>query len=186
MTTQAQSVTGMPGRYATALFELAGEAGAVDLVGTDFDAFDRMLDESPDLGRLVRSPVYSAEEQIRGMGAVLEQAGANPLTVRFMKLVAQNRRLFAIRDIVAAYRKLVALARGEISAEVTSAQPLRADQVEALKQELRAVEAREVKLTQRVDPSILGGLIVRVGSRMIDNSLRTKLTSLKIAMKGTG
>ena len=186
MTTQAHSVTGMPGRYATALFELAGEAEAVDRVEADFDSFDRMLDESPDLWRLVRSPVYSAEEQIRGLGAVLERSGATPLTVNFIKLVARNRRLFAIRDMIAAYRKLIALARGEISAEVTSAHELRPAQVEALKNELRAAESREVKLTQRVDPAILGGLIVKVGSRMIDNSLRTKLTSLKLAMKGSG
>jgi F-type H+-transporting ATPase subunit delta len=176
----------MPGRYATALFELAGEADAVDLVEADFDAFDQLLDESPDLWRLVRSPVYSAEEQIRGLGAVLERAGATPLTINFMKLVARNRRLFAIRDMIVSYRKLVALARGEVSAEVISAHELKPAQVEALKDELRAVESREVKLTQRVDPAILGGLIVKVGSRMIDNSLRTKLQSLKLVMKGTG
>ena len=186
MTTETQSVTGMPGRYATALFELASEAGVVDPVEADFDAFDRMLDESPDLRRLVRSPVYSTEEQIRGLAAVLERAGATPLTINFIKLVSSNRRLFAIRDMIAAYRRLMASARGEIAAEVTSAHPLRPEQVEALKQELRAVDSREVKLTQRVDPTILGGLIVKVGSRMIDNSLRTKLASLKLAMKGTG
>ena len=176
----------MPGRYATALFELAGEANAVDQVEADFDAFDRMLDDSPDLWRLVRSPVYSADQQVRALGAVLERAGAATLTANFIKLTARNRRLFAIRDMIAAFRKLVAAARGEVSAEVISAHELKPAQVEALKAELKAAEARDVKLSQRVDPAILGGLIVKVGSRMIDNSLRTKLQSLKVAMKGTG
>jgi F-type H+-transporting ATPase subunit delta len=185
VTIQTQLVTGMPGRYATALFELANEAGAIDQVEQDFDGFDRMLDGSPDLWRLVRSPVYSAEEQIRALGAILERAGAATLTTNFLKLTARNRRLFAIRDMIKAYRTLIAAARGEVSAEVVSAHELSSGQVQALKAELKAAEARDVKLTQRVDPAILGGLIVRVGSRMIDNSLRTKLQSLKVSMKGT-
>jgi F-type H+-transporting ATPase subunit delta len=113
-------------------------------------------------------------------------AGAATLTTSFLKLTARNRRLFAVRDMIAAFRTLVAAARGEVTAEVTSAQELKPAQVTALKAELKAAESREVKLTQRVDPAILGGLIVKVGSRMIDNSLRTKLQSLKLAMKGTG
>ena len=185
MTTQTQLVTGMPGRYATALFELANEADAIDQIEQDFDGFDRMLDDSPDLLRLVRSPVYSAAEQIRALGAILDAAGAATLTTNFLKLTARNRRLFAIRDMIKAYRTLVAAGRGEVSAEVISAHELSSGQVQALKAELKAAEARDVKLTQRVDPAILGGLIVRVGSRMIDNSLRTKLQSLKVSMKGT-
>ncbi len=185
MTAQTQLVTGMPGRYATALFELANESKALDQVEADFDAFDRMLDESEDLLRLVRSPIYSAEQQIAALGAIMESAGANALSTNFLKLTASNRRLFAIRDMIADFRKLVAAARGEVTAEVTSAHELNADQVRALKAELKAAESRDVKLTQRIDPAILGGLIVKVGSRMIDNSLRTKLQSLKVAMKGT-
>jgi F-type H+-transporting ATPase subunit delta len=176
----------MPGRYATALFELANEAKAMDQVEADFNAFDRMLDDSDDLLRLVRSPMYSADQQIAALDAIMEKAGAHALTANFLKLVAHNRRLFAIRDMIAAFRKLVAWARGEVSAEVISAHALKPEQVQALKAELRAAESRDVKLTQRVDPAILGGLIVKVGSRMIDNSLRTKLQSLKVAMKGTG
>ena len=186
MTAQTQLVTGMPGRYATALFELANEAKSLDQVEADFDAFDRMLDESDDLLRLVRSPMYSAEQQIAALDAIMEKAGANKLSTNFLKLTASNRRLFAIRDMIADFRKLVASARGEVTAEVTSAHELNQDQVRALKAELKAAESRDVKLTQRVDPAILGGLIVKVGSRMIDNSLRTKLQSLKVAMKGTG
>jgi F-type H+-transporting ATPase subunit delta len=176
----------MPGRYATALFELADEADAIDRVEADFDGFDRMLDDSGDLVRLVRSPVYSADEQIRALDAILERAGAATLTVNFIKLIARNRRLFAIGDMIAAYRTLIAAARGEVSAEVTSAHELTSAQITALKAELKAAEARDVKLTQRIDPAILGGLIVKVGSRMIDSSLRTKLQSLGLAMKGTG
>lgn len=176
----------MPGRYATALFELANEANAVDQVEADFEAFDRMLDESDDLLRLVRSPVYTADAQVRALGTILESAGASTLTTHFLQLTARNRRLFAIRDMIANFRTLVAAARGEVTAEVTSAHELNAEQVRALKAELKAAESRDVKLTQRIDPAILGGLIVKVGSRMIDNSLRTKLQSLKVAMKGTG
>jgi F-type H+-transporting ATPase subunit delta len=186
VTTQTQLVTGMPGRYATALFELANEAGVLDQVEADLDGFDRLLVESRDLYRLIRSPVYSAEDQTRALGAILESAGAATLTTSFLKLTARNRRLFAVQAMMAAFRTLVAAARGEITAEVTSAQELKPAQVTVLKAELKAAESREVKLTQRVDPTILGGLIVKVGSRMIDNSLRTKLQSLKLAMKGTG
>ena len=176
----------MPGRYATALFELAQESGAVEAVEADLDGFDRLLDESSDLRRLVRSPVFSAEDQIRALDAILTQAGAGALASNFIKLTARNRRLFAIRDMIAAYRSLAAAARGEVTAEVISAEELKPEQVEAIKAELKAAQGRDVKLTERVDPSILGGLVVRIGSRMIDNSIRTKLQNLKLAMKGIG
>ena len=183
---ETQAVAGMPGRYATALFELAQESDAIEAVEADLDGFDRLLDESSDLRRLVRSPVFSAEDQIRALDAILTQAGAGALASNFIKLTARNRRLFAIRDMIAAYRSLAAAARGEVTAEVISAQQLKPEQVEAIKSELRAAQGRDVKLTQRVDASILGGLIVRIGSRMIDNSIRTKLQNLKLAMKGIG
>jgi F-type H+-transporting ATPase subunit delta len=176
----------MPGRYATALFELAQETGEVETVEGDLDGFDRLLDESADLRRLVRSPVFSADDQIRALDAILSQAGAGTLAANFIKLTARNRRLFAIREMIAGFRALAAAARGEVTAEVVSAQELKPEQVEAVKAELRSAKGRDVKLTQRVDPSILGGLIVRIGSRMIDNSLRTKLQNLKLAMKGIG
>lgn len=179
-------VTGMPGRYAMALYELADEANAIDEVEADLDGFDRLLDESSDLMRLVRSPVFSADEQVRALGAILDQAGAGRLAANFIKLVARNRRLFAISDMIIAYRTLVAQARGEVTAEVVSAHELTEQQVEGLKAELKAAQGRDVKLTRRVDPSLLGGLIVKVGSRMIDDSLRTKLNMLKTAMKGIG
>lgn len=186
MLVQNQTVAGVPGRYASALFELARDAGEVERVERDLGDFDRLLDESADLRRLVRSPVFSADDQIRALGAILTQAGAGALASNFIKLTARNRRLFAIRDMIAAYRTLAAAARGEVTAEVISAQGLKPSQVEAIKAELKAVQGRDVKLTERVEPAILGGLIVRIGSRMIDNSLRTKLLNLKLAMKGIG
>ena len=186
MLVENQTVAGVPGRYSSALFELARDAGEVERVERDLDDFDRLLDDSADLRRLVRSPVFSAEDQIRALDAILTQGGAGELASNFIKLTARNRRLFAIRDMIAAYRALAAAARGEVTAEVISAQELKPSQVEAIKAELKAVRGREVKLTERVEPTILGGLIVRIGSRMIDNSLRTKLLNLKLAMKGIG
>jgi F-type H+-transporting ATPase subunit delta len=175
----------VPGRYATALFELAEESKAIDKVGADLDAMARMLDTSPDLMRLVRSPVFSAEDQIAALEAICGQAGIGGLALNFVKLVASNRRLFALPGMIGAYRSLVAQAKGEIEAVVTSADKLAPKHVTALKAALKASMGRDVQLAEKVDHSILGGLIVKVGSRMMDNSLKTKLQNLKIAMKGT-
>lgn len=176
----------MPGRYANALFELAREAGAVDAIGADLATFQAMLDQSNDLQRLVKSPVFSAGSQIAALEALCLRAGIGGLALNFIKLVATNRRLFAIGRIIKAYRALVAAAKGEVEAEVTSAEPLSPRHVADLKAALRAQTGRDVQLSERVEATILGGLIVRVGSRMVDNSLRTKLQNLKVAMKGTG
>jgi F-type H+-transporting ATPase subunit delta len=174
----------MPGRYATALFDLAEETGSVDKVGADLDRFATMMDGSEDLTRLVRSPVFSSAEQIAALDDIFAAAGIKSVAANFIKLVAQNRRLFAVRDMISAYRTLVAQARGQVAAEVVSAEQLSPSQVSRLKDELKASVGSDVELSQVVDPSILGGLIVKVGSRMVDNSLRTKLQNLKVAMKG--
>jgi F-type H+-transporting ATPase subunit delta len=179
-------VSGVAGRYATALFELAVEAKAIDKVATELSQVDKMIDESEDLTRLVRSPVFSAEEQVRAMGAILEKAGITGITENFVKLTAKNRRLFALPGMIEGFRKLVARHRGEVSAEVTSAHELSDDQVAELSAALKASLGKDVQLSRRVDAGLLGGLVVRVGSRMIDTSLRTKLNSLKIAMKEVG
>jgi F-type H+-transporting ATPase subunit delta len=181
-----QTVSGVPGRYATALFELAQEANAVDAVGADLANFQALLDESDDLMRLVRSPVFSAEDQISALEALCAQAGIQSLALNFIKLVAQNRRLFVLPDMIKAYQTLVAQAKGEISAEVTSADKLSVKHHADLKAAIKASVGRDVQLSTRVDASILGGLIVKVGSRMVDNSLKTKLQNLKTAMKGIG
>ncbi|MGE0004464.1 MAG: F0F1 ATP synthase subunit delta [Parvibaculaceae bacterium] len=181
-----QTVSGVPGRYATALFELAQEGNSVDEIGADLATFQALLDESDDLKRLVRSPVFSAEDQISALEAIASRAGIKSLALNFIKLVAQNRRLFVLTDMIKAYRTLVAQSKGEISAEVTSADALSPTHLAELKAAIKTSVGRDVQLSTRVDPAILGGLIVKVGSRMVDNSLKTKLQNLKIAMKGIG
>jgi F-type H+-transporting ATPase subunit delta len=180
-------VSGMAGRYATALFELALDSKSVDAVKADLDRFDAMLSESPDLQRLVRSPVFGAEEQTKALAAVLEKAGITGLAANFLKLVASNRRLFAVRDMVKAFRTLVARWKGEVSAEVTVAEKLSENHLDALKGALKAVTGgKAVDLNVKVDPSIIGGLVVKLGSRMVDSSLRSKLNAIKHAMKEAG
>jgi F-type H+-transporting ATPase subunit delta len=174
----------MAGRYATALFELALEANALDAVAADLDRFDALVGESADLARLVRSPVFSADEQVKALSAVLESAGIRGLVAQFLKLVASNRRLFAVRDMIKGYRALVASHKGEVTAEVTLADRPSESQLAAIKEALAAVTKKDVKVDVRIDPAIIGGLIVKLGSRMVDNSLRTKLNAIKYAMKG--
>ena len=178
-------VSGMAGRYATALFELALEGGALDAVATDLDRFNALVGESADLARLVRSPVFSAEEQVKALAAVLDSAGIGGLAAQFLKLVASNRRLFAVRDMIKAYRALLASHKGEVTAEVTLADRPSDSQLAAIKDALAAVTKKDVKVDLKIDPGIIGGLIVKLGSRMVDNSLRTKLNAIKYAMKGT-
>lgn len=180
-------VSGMAGRYATALFELALDNKSVDAVKADLEKFDAMIAESPDLHRLVRSPVFGADEQAQALAAVLAKAGISGLAANFLKLVASNRRLFAVRDMVKAFRGLVARWKGEVSAEVTVAEKLSDSHLETLKSTLKTVTGgKEVDLNVKVDPAIIGGLTVKVGSRMIDSSLRTKLNAIKHAMKEAG
>ena len=181
-----QTVSGVPGRYATALFELAQETKSVDQVGADLASFQAMLNESDDLKRLVRSPVFSAEDQVSALEALCAKAKIESLALNFIKLTAQNRRLFVLADMIKAYQTLVAQAKGEISAEVTSADKLSPKHLADLKAAIKASVGRDVQLSTRVDPAILGGLVVKVGSRMVDNSLKTKLQNLKTAMKGIG
>ena len=177
----------MPGRYASALFDLAQEQKAIDSVASDLKSFDAMVESSPDLQRLVRSPAFTAEEQTRALAAVLDKAGIKGLAANFLKLVATKRRLFAVRDMIAGYGKLVDAAKGVKRAEVTVAEPLGDSHLEALKDALRQVSGgQSVELSVKVDPSIIGGLVVRLGSRMVDGSLRTKLNSIRNRMKEVG
>lgn len=176
-------VAGAAGRYATALFELARDGNALDAVAGDLSSFERMLVESMDLQRLVRSPVFSAEDQGRAIDAIVRKMSAHPLTSNFLRLIARNRRLFAVPDMIKGFRSLLARHRREVAAEVTSAHPLDAGQIALLKETLKSSVGQDVQLAAKVDPSLLGGLVVKVGSRMIDSSLRTKLNNLKLAMK---
>jgi F-type H+-transporting ATPase subunit delta len=173
----------MAGRYATALFELARETNAIDAVKADLERFDTLVAENPDLNRLVRSPVFSAAEQLQALSAVLDRVGIGGLAAKFLKLVTMNRRLFAARDMVRGYRELVALHKGEATAEVTVAERLKDDHIAALKSALKAVSGKDVDLAIKIDPAIIGGLVVKLGSRMVDTSLRTKLNAIRHAMK---
>jgi F-type H+-transporting ATPase subunit delta len=177
------NVSGVAGRYATALFELARDERSVDSVKTDLDRFDAMIAESADLARVVRSPVFSAETQGRALAAILDRAGITGLSAKFLLLLTSNRRLFVVRDVIRTFRALVARFRGEATAEVTVAEPLSDKHLDALKSALKGVTGKDVDLKVKVDPAIIGGLVVKVGSRMVDSSLRTKLNSIKHAMK---
>jgi F-type H+-transporting ATPase subunit delta len=176
-------VSGMAGRYATALFELAREADEIDAVKTNLERFDALVAESADLERLVRSPVFSADEQLHAVGAVLDRAGIGGVAARFVKLVTTNRRLFAVRDMMRGFRELIARHKGQATAEVTVAEAAKDDHVAALRNALNVVSGKDIELKIKVDPAIIGGLVVKIGSRMVDSSLRTKLNSIKHAMK---
>lgn len=176
-------VSAVAERYASALFELARDSSSLDATMRDLNQITAMIGASADLARVVRSPVFSSEDQGRAISAVLAKAGIGGLVANFLMLAVRNRRLFAVPSMIEAFRRMLARHKGEVTAEVTSAEPLADRQVAALKQALKEKLGRDVMLEARVDASLIGGLIVKVGSRMIDTSLRTKLNSLKLAMK---
>lgn len=178
------SVAGLAGRYATALFELATEAKALDAIASDLSRLKALIDGSADLARLVRSPIFSREEQGKAMDAVLARLNVHALTKNFVGLLAEKRRLFALSGIVSAFETLVARQKGEMTAEVTSAQALKPEQRTALMGTLKDAMKRDVRLTERVDATLLGGLVVKVGSRQIDSTLKSKLVRLERAMRG--
>ena len=177
---------GVAGRYASALFELANEQNRLDEVDRDLGKFQSMLDASSDLKRLVNSPAFAAEDQQRAMRAVMDWAAIGATTGNFLGVVARNRRLFAAEDIIKTFPGLLARHRGEVAAEVKSAVALSEQQLAALKSKLKSTFGKDVRLDTHVDPSLLGGLVVKIGSRMFDSSLRTKLSNLKVVLKGSG
>jgi F-type H+-transporting ATPase subunit delta len=183
---QDPSVSGVSGRYATALFELAKDERSVDTILADLNQFDALLTDSADLKRLVRSPVFSAEVQMKALDAVMDKAGISGTSAKFLRVLTANRRLFAVSDVIRAFRALVANFKGEVTAEVTVAEQLNDKNLDALKAALKTVTGKDVALNVKVDPSIIGGLVVKLGSRMVDSSLRTKLNSIKHAMKEAG
>jgi F-type H+-transporting ATPase subunit delta len=177
-------VSGVAERYASALFEVALENGALDSVSATLDGFTSLIAESSDLKRLIVSPVFSAEDQTRAVGAVMDRAGLTGFGANFIRLAARNRRLFAVPDMIRSYKAKLAAHRGEVIATVVSATALSDADVSALKVALsNDVGGRQVNLTASVDASLIGGLVIQLGSRMIDTSLRTKLSSLKVALK---
>lgn len=184
MASENISVAGLAGRYATALFELADEAKSLDAVSADLARLRALVEGSADMARFVRSPVFTRDEQGKAIAAILERLGVSQLTKNFIGLLAQKRRLFALQGIVAAFDALVAARKGETSASVVSAKPLSPAQRAALQAALKSSVKRDIRMTESVDPSLLGGLVVKVGSRQIDSSLKSKLARLERAMKG--
>jgi F-type H+-transporting ATPase subunit delta len=177
---------GVAGRYASALFELANEQNQLDEVDSDLGKFQDLLNQSDDLNRLVKSPAFAAEEQQRALGAVMDWAGVGATTGNFLKVITRNRRLFAAEDMIKTFRALLARHRGEVTADVKSAVALTDAQLTALKDKLKTSYGKDVRLDASVDPSLLGGLVIKIGSRMFDSSLKTNLSNLKVVLRGTG
>ena len=186
MASEATGETGLAARYATALFDLADERRALDAVAGDLRELRAMVQGSGDLVRLLRSPVLSRDEQGKAIAAVAERAGLSTLTRDFLGVVAKNRRLFAVPAMIEAYLKKLAERRGEITAEVTVAHKLTEARQAALLEQLRRTVGARVVVDIRVDPSLLGGMIVKIGSRMVDASLNSRLQRLRLAMRATG
>jgi F-type H+-transporting ATPase subunit delta len=180
-------LSGVAGRYAFALYDLANERNATEDVSQALAGFQKMLGESADLRRLVESPVFSAAEQVKALDAVLASAQIGGITANFIRLVATKRRLFALPGIISAFQRLEEKAKGVVRAEATVAAPLTADQENTLRQALAAAAGGKIiNLDVKTDASIIGGIIVKLGSRMVDASLKTKLNSIRTRMKEVG
>ncbi|MCR9254504.1 MAG: F0F1 ATP synthase subunit delta [Alphaproteobacteria bacterium] len=186
MANDTQGQAGIAERYASALYELADQNKVLDQVADDLRALRAMMAESDDLTRVVRSPVISREDQAKGLAAVLDKAGAQDLVKKFVGTVAMNRRLFALDAMIKAFLAELAKRRGEVTAEVTSAVPLSDAQVAAVTDALKGALGAKIAVEQKTDAALIGGMVVRVGSRLIDFSIRTKLQRLQHAMKGVG
>lgn len=185
MATNEPILASVAGRYASALFELAADNNSVADIERDLSNFQSLLNESDDLRRLLASPVLSEEQQGKAVTTLLAKADASDMTVNFFKLLTKNRRLAVAGDVIRAFQSLAAKARGEVTAEVISAVSLNEEQTTALKATLKESVGKDVQLSAKVDPSLLGGLIVKIGSRMVDSSLRTKLATMKTTLSGS-
>jgi F-type H+-transporting ATPase subunit delta len=183
LASETTGVSGLAERYAAALFDLADERRMLDDVAADLRQLRAMVQASPDLSRLIRSPILSRDEQSKAIRALAERAGLSPLMRDFLAVVSRNRRLFAAPAMIEAFLAELARRRGEVTAEVTTAQPLSEAQLAALNEQLRRSSGSRVSVDVRVDPALLGGLVVKLGSRMVDGSIRSKLQRLQLAMK---
>ena len=186
MAQSSSPISAVAERYAGSLFELALQDNSVARVEADLASFEAMLNSSDDLSRLINSPVFSSEDQAKAIAAIADKAKITGLVGNFLRVVAKNRRLFAVPGMIKAFRRISADHRGEASAEVTSAHALTAAQQTELKATLKGIAGKDVAIAMTVDPSLLGGLVVKMGSRQIDTSLKTKLNSLKLALKEVG
>lgn len=183
LASETTGVSGLAERYATALFDLADERRMLDEIATNLRELRAMLHASGDFQRLIRSPVLSRDQQARVIGMVAERAGLSPLVRDFLAVVARNRRLFAVPAMIEAFLAKLAERRGEVTAEVFAAQPLSEAQLGALNEQLRRSIDSRVSVDVRVDPGLIGGLVVKLGSRMVDGSIKSKLQRLQLAMK---
>ena len=174
----------LAGRYATALFDLARDQRQIESVGNSLDALSQALLDSKDFGELISSPLISRNEAGKSFAAIAPQLGLDPITANFLGVLARNGRKNELRSVIRAFRRLAAEHRGEVTADVTTSRPLSDDQITALKQQLRTRAGRDVTIDATVDPTILGGIVVKLGSQQIDASIRTKLNRLAQAMKG--
>lgn len=186
LASETTGVSGLAERYAAALFDLGDERRTLDAVASDLRQLRSMLQASSDLRRLIRSPVLSRDQQGAAMGAVAESAELSPLVRDFLAVVARNRRLFAVPAIIEAFLTKLAARRGEVNAQVTAAQPLTEAQLAALNEQLRRSIGSRVTVDVQVDRGLIGGMIVKVGSRMVDGSVRSRLQRLQLAMKSIG
>jgi F-type H+-transporting ATPase subunit delta len=186
LASEATGVSGLAERYAAALFDLADERRILDDAAANLRQLKEMVTESAELSRLIRSPILSREEQGKAIVALAERAGFAPLVRDFLAVVARNRRLFAVPAMIEAYLEKLAERRGEITAEVAAAHPLSTAQLDQLREQLRRKVGRQVAIDVRIDAGLIGGMIVKLGSRMVDASVRSKLQRLQMAMKGIG
>ncbi len=171
-------------RYASALFDIADEQHTLDLIESDLRTLKRLLADNADLRGALRNPMFSSHDQGKAIAEIGNAAGLSPVILSFLGVLARNRRLFALDAIADAYLSELARRRGQMSVDVTSAQPLTADQTARLTEKLNQTLAAKVKVNAKVDPSLLGGLVVKIGSKLIDSSIRTKLIGLERIMKG--
>lgn len=184
METSSGIQASLAGRYALALFELARDGKALDSVATSLATLKTALAESADLKALTQSPLIGREEAAKAIAAVAGVLGTDPLTTKTLGVLASNRRLSQLPNLIRAFDTLLSAHKGETRAEVTSAFPLTKTQQTALAKQLKTRTGRDMALDLTVDPAIMGGLIVKMGSRMIDSSLRTRLNKLALAMRG--
>ena len=186
MANTASISANVAGRYAQAVFELVREQGGLDQLAAQVESLGAALKDSADLRTLISSPLFSREEKENAIGAVADRMGLSPVLGNTLRLMAQNRRLFALPQLAERLSALIAEARGEVTADVVSAAPLTADQERRLTETLARKSGKTVKLNARVDEGLIGGMIVKLGSQMIDSSIRSKLASLQNVMKEVG
>ncbi|RFC62065.1 F0F1 ATP synthase subunit delta [Fulvimarina endophytica] len=186
MAKSSSPVSEVADRYAQSLFDLARQEGSIQTVESELDGLRSLIEDNADFRRLVESPAFSAEQQAKGIAGVVDSAQPSALTGNFLKVVARNRRLFALPGMIRRFKQLAAAERGEVEADVITAAAMSDDERNELKDVLGRYAGKTVTLRERVDPSILGGLIVQIGSRQVDTSIRTKLNSLKLALKEVG